>query len=219
MSNDKKTPDPGTSLISSTVVTTENGAILRELTEIGLDLALDDELLRKVPVIGILYSVGKTFVSIPDKIFAKKVLRFLVGVGELPEGKASRWIGEMNDESATREFGERVLTVLDAFNAATKAKLLGRLFRGLLQGRCDRDEFLRLSDMLGAAYESDISYLVQAFESGLPLGEDGDEVRRLIATGFAYRPTNKLGDRISEKVQPELSDYGQRFLELVTTCE
>ncbi len=219
MSTDEKTPDPGISLISSTIVTTENGAIVRELTEIGLDLALDDELLKKVPVIGILYSVGKTLASIPDKIFAKKVLRFLAGVGELPEGKASRWIGEMNDESDTREFGERVLTVLDAFNAATKAKLLGRLFRGLLQGRCDRDEFLRLSDMLSAAYESDISYLVQAFKSGLPIAEDGDEVRNLIATGFAYRPAKRLGEMIRENVQPELSDYGQKFLELVTKCE
>jgi hypothetical protein len=78
------------------------------LAEVGIDALLDDGLLRDIPVVGTLVSLARAGIALRDRFFAKKIARFLLQVGDVPEEERRRFHEELR-KSLRRALAEEAL--------------------------------------------------------------------------------------------------------------
>jgi len=52
-----------------------------DLSEVALDSLTDNEIIKDIPVVGTFVRLARATMSIPDRIFAKKVERFISAFG------------------------------------------------------------------------------------------------------------------------------------------
>lgn len=117
-----------------------------DLAEIGVDALLrDGGLLEQVPVLKSIVSLGKAGVAARDWIFTRKIVAFLDPISDLDPERRAAMLVALSDPTSEEKAAERLLVVLDRLDAMTKASLLGRLFRVLVEDKIDRDEFWRMS--------------------------------------------------------------------------
>ena len=174
----------GAALVRSVVDTSENRSLARDLAEVGLDTVVDNDVVRRLPVVGMLYTIGKGVVTIPDRVFYLKLVRFLKGVGSIPPKDIEKWLERLESEGGREHFGEHMFTAIDALNSQWKAELVGRITRGsILRGESTED-LVRVVDMVQVAYAGDLRYLLDRTTTGEPFGQTGDEVEALLAAGF-----------------------------------
>jgi len=115
------------------------------LAEAGFDALLDDGLLRDLPVVGTLVSLARAGIALRDRIFAKKVARFLLEVSEVPEDERRTFQEELGSNPGKRKaLGETLIVLLDRIDDFEKARLLAKSFVALLQKRISEVEFHRI---------------------------------------------------------------------------
>jgi len=115
------------------------------LAEVGIDALLDDGLLRDVPIVGTLVSLGRAGIALRDRIFAKKVARFLLQLCEVPEEERRRFHDELNrNPKRSRALGETLIVLLDRIDDFEKAQLLAKAFVALLRNKIVEADFHRL---------------------------------------------------------------------------
>jgi hypothetical protein len=108
----------GTELVRTIVLANENGDLVRDYLEAGVEVIFDTPLVERIPVIGTIYAVSKGVVSMPDRIFAHKLLRFVQGIGTPTDRDLAAWNERLGDQARRRKFGERLLVAIDAMNDA-----------------------------------------------------------------------------------------------------
>jgi len=115
------------------------------LAEAGIDALLDDGLLRDIPVVGTLVSLARAGIALRDRIFAKKVARFLLQISEVPEEERRQFHEELGrNPKGTKALGETLIVLLDRIDDFEKARLLAKSFVALLQKKIPEDDFHRL---------------------------------------------------------------------------
>jgi len=83
-------------------------------------------------------------------------LIFLRDIDNLSKEKRARIIEELQSASVEEDVGEKLLTLLDRFDATTKAKLLSRTFCLLAEETITKDEFWRVAYTLDRLQLMDI---------------------------------------------------------------
>ena len=124
------------------------GEALANLTEIGLDQLLEEGPLRDIPVLGTLLRLRHTWGGVRDYIFARKVTRFLISVGEIPLDERERFIAKIKQQEKQRQLGDTLLLLLDRLDDLEKPEVLARLFAAYMRGRYDLPTFRRLATAL-----------------------------------------------------------------------
>lgn len=119
-----------------------------DLAEVGLDQLLQDGALRDIPVLGILVGLCRTAGVVRDRIFAVKVIRFLVGLGAIPMEDRERLLKQHDQPAERRHLGETLVLLLDRLDDMHKPEALAKLFAAYVRGRCDLETFRRLSTAL-----------------------------------------------------------------------
>jgi len=137
-------PDLDASLVASIPLKNLAEAVA-DVTEVGLDRLLGEGLLRDIPVLGVLIQLRKTVGVVRDHIFARKVLRFLLRLAEVPVSEREAFIAGLNTVEERRRLGETLVLLLDRLDDMAKPEMLAKLFAAHLRGRCDWPTFRRLS--------------------------------------------------------------------------
>jgi hypothetical protein len=118
---------------------------LADVAEIGLDQLLEEGPLRDIPVLGTLLRLRSAWGGVRDYIFARKVTRFLISVGEIPLDERERFIAKVEQQGNRRQLGDTLLLLLDRLDDLEKPEVLARLFAAYVRGRYDFPTFRRLS--------------------------------------------------------------------------
>lgn len=134
--------------LAYTVANSDLGSLGSELAEVALDSVLKDGLLKDLPIIGSLVGLWKVGISVKDALLFRKLLMFLRGIDSLSKEKRAQMIEELQSAGVEEDVGEKLLTLLDRFDATTKAKLLGKAFCLLAAETITTDEFWRVAFML-----------------------------------------------------------------------
>ncbi len=133
------------SLIES-IARTDLKDVATQFAEVGLDSVLDDGVVREIPIIGTIVSAASAVITIRDRLFAKKLLRFLENLDDVPVDERQAQITRLASSSKERKrVGETLLLLLDRLNDMEKPALLARAFQAFLNGRIDRSQFQGLS--------------------------------------------------------------------------
>ncbi len=154
----------------------------------GLDSVLEQEALKQIPVFSTLIKIGLLGINLRDRLFAKKLLRFLRVIGDIPQDKRTAFAQKLNSKQQKRRAGESILLLLDRLDDMKKPEIIGRIVRLAILGEIDFETSMKLSAMVDRSYISDLVLLPEAERGkGIP-----DEIAEaLAAVGLLERRIEK----------------------------
>jgi hypothetical protein len=155
--------EPGTSLIE-TIRLSQLPDILEDVAELGLDSALQDGLLRDIPIINWIIGVGKTVIAVRDRFLIKKIWRFLEGLDEVTQEEREELLHRVQeDEEYRRKVGEAIVMYLDRYDHLDKAYLMSKVLCAYGRQQIDYNEFLRVSTSIERAFIRDLDDMLAYF--------------------------------------------------------
>ncbi len=134
-------------------------AVGEDLTEVALDAFLKEGVYRDLPVVSTVVNLWKTGASIRDARFLRKVRTFLVSLEKTTAEQRRKMIESLEESTTQESVGEKLVSLLDRFESAAKAGLLGRAFAEYVARRITGDEFWRVSFVIDRLPMSDITAL------------------------------------------------------------
>lgn len=133
-----------------------------DLTEIGLDCFIDNEFVKSLPFVKSavgLYDFGN---KIQTHFLTKKILRFLFEFSTISEEEKMGLIDKLdNSPKYSKDFGERLLLLIDRYDDFDKASLLGRATKLLSKNLLEMDDFMRLSHIINRGFIGDLIILAK----------------------------------------------------------
>jgi hypothetical protein len=118
----------GSSLVA-TLRSDEVVSIASDAAELGIDAALAEGLLRDVPVVSTLVSLAKVGLTVRDRLFVRKLLKFLCELKAIPSEERQRMVEKLEaDPGYGRNAGEHLIEILDRLDAHRKPEMTARVF-------------------------------------------------------------------------------------------
>lgn len=136
------------------------------LIEVALDSAMEDGVLRDIPILGSLIGFGRAAVSIRDRMFINKLAYFLKEIESVPSEQRRALIEEINaSEEATVKVGEKILYIVDRCDDHESSRAAGRIFKAFLEKEIDYREFIALASTVDRLIFSDlVRFVIEEFE-------------------------------------------------------
>lgn len=178
------------SLAASMEQTIEYGNLdfLGELGEIMIDTALNDGVLKEIPILGTIVGVSKCIKNVYDIRFAKKLVAFLIPIRDVaPEQRAAAIKKWEQDKNYRGKVGDTLLGMIERCDDTVKAAWLSKLFYELVLKHNWPRLFMRAEKTLSSLSVMD----VQAF---LNMPKDHyhhikeDECEPFIGSGLYLNP-------------------------------
>ncbi len=134
-----------------------------------LDAALEEGVVRDIPVVGWAVKLYRAANDIRGNLFVKKILRFLRPISELDHGERLQFSIRMDEDVDLRQrVEENLLLLLDRLDDMGKPELIGRLFSAYLRQELAYEDFQRLAGSIDRAYMPDLSLLGDLGEGQQP---------------------------------------------------
>lgn len=154
-----------------------------DVLEVLLDMLTDDGVLKDLPIAGWLVGLGRSLLSVPDRLFLKKLGRFLSELKQVPEKERLAFADKIEREGSTEKVGEKILMIVDQLDDTEKASLAGQVFSACLRGMIDIDQFYILCSCIRLTRIADIDALLLNHDDVGSM--DPAVVRALCLTGLA----------------------------------
>jgi hypothetical protein len=131
--------------------------LLKDISEIAIDSVLDDGLLKEIPLVSAVVALSKTSIAIRDRIFIKKILRFLNEISEISMNERNKFASQLESNPSLREkVGDAIIIFTERYDDLEKPELLAKVFKGYIKEKIDLDTFLRLSSSIDKTTISDL---------------------------------------------------------------
>jgi hypothetical protein len=209
--------------IDDSLISNELTNITSELTEVGLDSFLQDGILKDIPFIGTLVGLTKIGVGIQDKLFLKKILRFLHQLKDIPSETRQEFIEKIDtDKKFKTKVSETIMLLVDKINDYSKADYLGKLFAASINGKISYDIFLKLANIVDKSHIPDLDHLIPIYKGQI---KEVDEINGdilynlglLTNLGISGETIMYLEDEkvSNKKNELEINNYGKLIVELI----
>lgn len=146
MSEETRLVDQTTNVVESFDETLEKSNLLNTFSQVGefaIDQAIQNDLLKDIPVFGLLVSGYKTVVNIKDFNLTKKVFRFLYNLRDTTPEQRQKFIKkylEENHESTAAS----LLDILEKLNNSNSVPLVSNLMKAVINEHISVAQFNRL---------------------------------------------------------------------------
>lgn len=187
----RKTQQTNTDLVPSLRDSLFNNSIKDlsvDITEIGVDVAINEGILSEVPIVKTVVAIGKTGLAIRERNLMKQTIAFINGVneGDISEEQKNKYREKFtnNPKHASSEL-ERVLILLDSNVDMFKSKMLGRLYGAYIKGAVSWDVFCEYSEVNRRMFVEDYKLLIKLATNNLSLSnQERYKMGRLISLGL-----------------------------------
>ncbi len=153
MSNDTA---PGESLLGILVDSGLSDELI-DAVDAGIDAVVDNEIVERLPIVGLLVKLTKVGLGFREYLFLKKLARFLFHLRDVNQEEREQYVARIQASPDERKrLGEHLILLLDRFEDVTKPEYLARGFEAYLQGTITLDEFMRLSLVVDRCYLEDL---------------------------------------------------------------
>lgn len=106
------------------------GEVAVDILDLGINDFCDNELVKKIPVLGMLVSAGKGISQIRENLFARKITLFLNGIGQIdPKEREDFFRNNCAGKDERKKLGRKTLEVLDSIDDSDKADFIGYIFK------------------------------------------------------------------------------------------
>lgn len=155
-----------------------------DLTEIGIDSIIDNNLLSEIPIAKSIVAIGKTGIALRERNLLKQSLFFIkeFNKGSLSEEQIIRYKNKLNDKKfAEKELG-RVLYLLDRNIDAIKSAVLGRMYFAFVKEAISWNKFCELAEANAQMFVEDYKEVVSKEKRNTNSGNY--RMGRMIALGI-----------------------------------
>lgn len=157
--------------------------IAGDIAELGLDSLLDEGLLKDIPFFGTAVKVFSIVGSVRERIFLKKVSKFLFELGKTDEHKRFTFMKKMqNDKDFQSDVGENLILLLERHENMSKPSILAKAFGAFIQEEISYDEFLKIASAIDSTFINDLLKLPIYYEDNEKITADIGE--RLYKSGL-----------------------------------
>ena len=132
--------------------------LAQEYAELGLDMVLEEGVLRDLPIVRTIVNVYKAAVSVRERLYLTKLVLFLKKVGETTQEQRQKFVEDNCKD--VRKFEEAVLLILEQADNMNKASLIGKIFKACILGMIDYKNALTISSMVNRAFWQDVEDLI-----------------------------------------------------------
>ncbi|MBU1755218.1 hypothetical protein KKH81_02985 [Patescibacteria group bacterium] len=181
-----------------------------DISEVGIDLLLDDRVLKDVPIVGTLVGLAKFGANVRDRLFLKKVLTFLLQIKDVTAEERKKMVDDIDGSKKYRvKVGEKLLYVIDACNDYEISELVGTLFKAYLEGKITYDNFLKASAVLQKMGMDDFAW----FKKNGPAKRyfDLDDIGDLISSGLFELHYEQIDVRIEDETDKDRLIDGKKY--------
>ena len=131
-----------------------------DIGELTLDSFLESGILKDIPFFSSFAKVASIGKSIPELLFAKKVLKFLIELDKIPHHKRISFLSRIeHDPKFENRVGEQLLLFIDRMDDIEKTTLLAKVFSKYILEVIDYEMFVRLSTVIDKSLLSDLMRL------------------------------------------------------------
>ncbi len=142
----------------------EIASISSDLSEVALDSILKDGIFKDIPVIGSLISIGNLSKSLFDRILLTKILTFLGELDLKNQDEIDSFKENYFKDKDYQYIGSKILLTIEKADELLKVRWLAKLFRGYIDNKYDRLEFLRLISIINSCYVTDVQRIIVFME-------------------------------------------------------
>lgn len=202
--------------------------ITEDYAEIGIDIFIENDLIKEIPIIKTLVNIFKIGKNIRDKNLLKQTLIFMqeFNKGNIEEEKLKKYKNEIeNDRKKCEEELERVLWLLNSFIDKEKSIMLSRLFKEYVRQTITWDEFCEYSEIINRLFVQDIKILREIYLEELRDTtniKDIYRVERLNSLGIISLSFKSLSNEIINGVSKsrqdsflEINDNGKKMMQII----
>ena len=182
--------------------------------EATVDLLVDNELTRAIPVVGTAFKIAKGIDDLRSRALLAKLTAF-VREPALCSDRSRTLLQERlvaNPESEQR-IGEALFLVLEQCTDLSKPAMLARVFSAYLRGEVNESGLRRMSHAIGIAFPDDLAALVNSQGDGWN-SEGGLWMQPLFAAGLATASPGGAWDTLN-RIDYRLSPLGQELRRLL----
>ena len=183
-----------------------------DILEYGIDFFTQNEVVKDFPIIGTAVKIGFTVKSISDRIFLKKIERFLFEYSELSSLEKSIMHKKIQlSETVKKKTGEALILLLDRFSDFNKPYFLAQCFSSYMEGKLLFDDFIRLGNAIDLSHSPDLYEFIKS-------PNDQAILDRLIRSGMAE--ISKTASSITQSGSSPImlstvqTSLGKKFIEL-----
>ncbi len=137
----------------------ELGSLTADYAELGLDALLDDGLAKDIPIVGTFVKAAKIGLNVRDRIYAKKIICFLVQVAETTQEQRDEFVEKHCGN--VKRFEEAVHLILEQADEMEKSSLIGKIFKACILGKIDYQDALTLSSIVNKTLWQDLENMFQ----------------------------------------------------------
>lgn len=131
-----------------------------DILEYGIDFFTENEVVKDFPILGTIIKFGFTVKSISDRIFLKKIERFLFQFERLKEADIQKYISKTLNDKERQKVGENLLLIIDRLSDLEKPTYLAICFYGYLNNRISLEIFLSLGQAIDSCHINDLHEFV-----------------------------------------------------------
>src|SRR5579859_1263134 len=140
----------------------ETKDLVVELSELGLDAALEEGLLKEIPVLRSIIACHKTWEAIHDQLFLRKVAGFLLACPKFTEIEKEKFVKEhLKDAQDTNRLSDSIVLILDRLDDLQKPQMIAQAFAALVRSEIDLDTFRRLAAAIDIGFAEDLNELIR----------------------------------------------------------
>lgn len=141
--------------------------VATELGEVGIDAALEDGVIRDIPILGSIVGIAKATRSVRDHFLLKKIGKFFRPIAEESQKAGEDLLAKLDaDESFREKLKELIAFYLDKYDAEIKAEYLGIVLIATLNGDISQEEFFRIASLIERAFWGDLPKLDKYVTAG-----------------------------------------------------
>ena len=161
--------------------------LLSNIGEITLDIIMNDELLRGIPLISAAVSLFRMGSIFRDKHNIGKIASFIQEINDrcIDEKTRQRYIEDFKNNANKREQElEYVVIICDRYINYDKARYLAILYLAYLDLKIDWVEFCKYSEVIDRFLPGDLEFLKENSVYQTEIGISSDNILRLVAQGL-----------------------------------
>jgi hypothetical protein len=189
--------------------------VIVDLSETTLDSLLKDGTLKDLPIIGALFGIAKTTLTVQDKLFTKKLMVFLLQLQKTSNESRKKQIEKIEKDSEYKtKVGEKLLYIIDKCEDYEKAKYIGKLFQCFIEEKIEYDDFLRASRSIELTYLGDLKRFIKEKWEKMGMEEGGD----LLGAGLMdaiFFPGVPMHGASNSSLELKVSYIGKKIQELL----
>jgi hypothetical protein len=201
--------------ISETIKDDKFQDVIVDLSETTLDSLLKDGTLKDLPIIGALFGIAKTTLTVQDKLFTKKLMVFLLQLQKTSNESRKKQIEKIEKDSEYKtKVGEKLLYIIDKCEDYEKAKYIGKLFQCFIEEKIEYDDFLRASRSIELTYLGDLKRFIKEKWEKMGMEEGGD----LLGAGLMdaiFFPGVPMHGASNSSLELKVSYIGKKIQELL----